>query len=328
MTYNKLKELVDLMLVRDTFDADKISDILQKVVRYGGKEKLTLLIDLLSCDIVYGTGYNAEDIAYELTGIIKDAVPDIFGVLCFIARNADNIPAAGEILNYYNSYGITVKQAEPINEAIDFYKKMSRYGLQPYDTFWTYDESIGASFIARDQEEYLNVINGRSTLHTEHEALSAVYKSLCKYYPDVTMETAGQYLLDHTEGAFHAKVAASQERMLSGGNTEEAKNITKVLKSSAQELLKWAMLKQYFMTNHPKLSMVKILKRMKPMLREQDFAHLGMLLTSADLPKQEGEVPALVDEWLRRFPSALVQTLDKYDRLYLCYELTVRLLPF
>ncbi len=55
MTYNKLKELVDLMLVRDTFDADKIPDILQKVVRYGGKEKLTLLIDLLSCDIVYGT---------------------------------------------------------------------------------------------------------------------------------------------------------------------------------------------------------------------------------------------------------------------------------
>lgn len=27
MTYNKLKELVDLMLVRDTFDADKIPDI-------------------------------------------------------------------------------------------------------------------------------------------------------------------------------------------------------------------------------------------------------------------------------------------------------------
>lgn len=43
------------------------------------------------------------------------------------------------------------------------------------------------------------------------------------------METAGQYLLDHTEGAFHAKVAASQERMLSGGNTEETKNIVKVL---------------------------------------------------------------------------------------------------
>lgn len=104
MTYNKLKELVDLMLVRDTFDADKIPDILQKVVRYGGKEKLTLLIDLLSCDIVYGTGYSA--------------VPDIFGVLCFIARNADNIPAAGEILDYYNGYGITVKQAEPINEQI------------------------------------------------------------------------------------------------------------------------------------------------------------------------------------------------------------------
>lgn len=268
MTYNKLKELVDLMLVRDTYNADKISDILQKVVRYGGKEKLTLLIDLLSCDIVYGTGYNAVDIAHELTGIIKDAVPDIFGVLCFIARNADNIPAAGEILDYYNSYGITVKQAEPINEAIDFYKKMSRYGFQPHDTFWAYDESIGASFIARDLEEYLNVINGRNTQYTEQGALTAVYKSLCKYYPDVTMETAKQYLLDHTEGAFHAKVAASQERLLSGGNTEEVKNIVKVLGSSAPELLKWAMLKQYFMTNHPELNVSKILKRMKPMLRE------------------------------------------------------------
>lgn len=328
MTYNKLKELVDLMLVRDTFDADKIPDILQRVVRYGGKEKLTLLIDLLSCDIVYGTGYSAEDIAYELTSIIKDAVPDIFGVLCFIARNADNIPAAGEILDYYNSRGITAEQAEPINEAVDFYKKMCRYGLQPHDTFWTYDESIGASFIARDLEEYLNVINGRSTLHTEHEALNAVYKSLCKYYPDVTVETAKQYLLDHTEGAFHAKVAASQERMLSGGNTEEVKNIVKVLGSSAPELLKWAMLKQYLMTNYPELDVSKILKRMKPMLREQDFAHLGMLLMSTDLPKQESEVPALAEEWLRHFPSALVTALDKYDKLYLCYALTTTLLPF
>lgn len=115
------------------------------------------------------------------------------------------------------------------------------------------------------------------------------------------METAGQYLLDHTEGAFHAKVAASQERMLSGGNTDEAKNITKVLKSSAPELLKWAMIKQYFMTNHPELDTSKILKRMKPMLREQDFAHLGMLLMSTDLSKQESEVPALAEEWLRRF---------------------------
>lgn len=328
MTYNKLKELVDLMLVRDTFDADKIPDILQKVVRYGGKEKLTLLIDLLSCDIVYGTGYNAEDIAYELTNIIKDVVPDIFGVLCFIARNADNIPAAGEILDYYSSYGITVKQAEPINEAIDFYKKMSRYGFQPHDTFWTYDESIRASFIARDLEEYCKAVDGRSAQFTEQGALNAVYKSLCECYPDVTMGTAKQYLLDHTEGAFHAKVAASQVRMSSGGNTEEAKNIVKVLGSSAPELLKWAMLKQYFMTSYPELNASGILKRMKPMLREQDFAHLGMLLMSADLPRQEGEVPALVDEWLRRFPSALVQTLDKYDRLYLCYELTTRLLPF
>lgn len=79
-----------------------------------------MLIDLLSCDIVYGTGYSAEDIAYELTGIIKDAVPDIFSVLCFIARSADNIPAAGEILDYYNSYGITVKQAEPMLREQDF----------------------------------------------------------------------------------------------------------------------------------------------------------------------------------------------------------------
>lgn len=45
---------------------------------------------------------------------------------------------------------------------------MSRYGFQPHDTFWTYDESIGASFIARDLEEYLNVINSRSTLCTSH----------------------------------------------------------------------------------------------------------------------------------------------------------------
>ena len=50
--------------------------------------------------------------------------------------------------------------------------------------------------------------------------------------------------------------------MLSGGNTEETKNIVKVLGSSAPELLKWAMLKQYFMTNHPELNVSKILKRM------------------------------------------------------------------
>lgn len=43
MTYNKLKELVGSMLVRDTFDEDKIPDILQKVVRYGDKEKLYCL---------------------------------------------------------------------------------------------------------------------------------------------------------------------------------------------------------------------------------------------------------------------------------------------
>lgn len=102
--------------------------------------------------------------------------------------------------------------------------------------------------------------------------------------------------------------------MLSGGNTEETKNIVKVLGSSAPELLKWAMLKQYFMTNHPELNVSKILKRMKPALRVQDFAYL--------------EVPALAEEWLRRFPSALVTALDEYDKLYLCYELTTRLLPF
>lgn len=328
MTYNKLKELVGSMLVRDTFDEDKIPDILQKVVRYGDKEKLALLIDLLSCDIVYGTGYNAGDIAYEIAGIIKDAVPGIFGVLCFVARNVDNIPAAVEILDYFNSFGITVKQAEPIMEAIDFYKKMSRYGFQPHDTFWTYKESISANLIARELKIYADVINGRSTLCPEHDALNYVYRSICKCYPDVTMETAAQYLLDHTEGAFHAKVAAAQERMSSGGNTEEVKNIVKVLGSSAPELLKWAMLKQYFMTNHPELNGITILKRMKPMLREQDFAHLGMLLLSTNLPKQESEVPALAEEWLRRFPSALVTTLDKYDKLYLCYELTTRLLPF
>ena len=49
---------------------------------------------------------------------------------------------------------------------------------------------------------------------------------------------------------------------------------------------------------------------------------------STELPKQESEVPALAEEWLRHFPSALVTALDKYDKLYLCYELTTRLLPF
>lgn len=155
-------------------------------------------------------------------------------------------------------------------EAIDFYKKMSRYGFQPHDTFWTYKESISANLIARELKIYADVINGRSTLCPEHDA---------------------QYLLDHTEGAFHAKVAAAQERMSSGGNTEEVKNIVKVLGSSAPELN-------------------------------------GITILSTNLPKQESEVPALAEEWLRRFPSALVTTLDKYDKLYLCYELTTRLLPF
>lgn len=34
MTYNKLKELVGSMLVRDTFDEDKIPDILQKALYF------------------------------------------------------------------------------------------------------------------------------------------------------------------------------------------------------------------------------------------------------------------------------------------------------
>lgn len=208
-----------------------------------------------------------------------------------------------------------------IQDSVNFYGKISKYGFYPNGNFWTKDECSAFYCI----EHYLK----RFDESAEINALNRVYTALCKYYSNVkTTEEAKQYLLDHTDGDFCEKVVEAQQRELSGGNTEEAKNITKVLKSSAPELLKWAMLKQYFMTNHPKLSMVKILKRMKPMLREQDFAHLGMLLMSADLPKQEGEVPALVDEWLRRFPSALVQTLDKYDRLYLCYELTVRLLPF
>lgn len=323
MTYEQLKQSVDPMLCKATYDSDKVMDILKKVQTYDENKdlKILLLIDLLSGDILFGDGENASFIMRALGDAIPDKANGIVDVLCFIVRNADNIPAAREILDYYNCYRFTVKQLEPVYEAINFYKKISKYGFYPNGNFWTKDE---CSIFYRI-EHYLKRFDESSEIN----ALNRVYTALCEYYPNVkTTEEAKQYLLDHTDGDFCEKVVEAQQRELSGGNTEEAKNITKVLKSSAPELLKWAMLKQYFMTNHPKLSMVKILKRMKPRLREQDFAHLGMLLMSADLPKQEGEVPALVDEWLRRFPSALVQTLDKYDRLYLCYELAVRLLPF
>lgn len=324
MTYNKLKELVDTVLVRDTYDSDKVVDILKKVQTYDENKdlKILLLIDLLSGDILFGDGENVCFIMRALGTAIPDKANGTVDVLRFIAHNAGSIPATRNIMEYYNTeIGFSQRDAEMIQDSIDFYCKISKYGFYPNGNFWTEDECSTFYRI----EPYLK----RFDESAEINALNSIYTALCEYYPNVkTTEEAKQYLLDHTDGDFCEKVVEAQQRELSGGNTEEAKNITKVLKSSAPELLKWAMLKQYFMTNHPKLSMVKILKRMKPMLREQDFAHLGMLLMSADLPKQESEVPALVDEWLRRFPSALVQTLDKYDRLYLCYELTVRLLPF
>lgn len=323
MTYEQLKQSVDPMLCKATYDSDKVMDILKKVLTYDENKdlKIFLLIDLLSGDILFGDGENASFIMRALGTAIPDKANGTIDVLRFIAHNAGSIPATRNIIEYYNTIGLSHRDAEMIRDSIDFYGKISKYGFYPNGNFWTKDE---CSIFYRI-EHYLKRFDESSEIN----ALNRVYTALCEYYPNVkTTEEAKQYLLDHTDGDFCEKVVKAQQRELSGGNTEEAKNITKVLKSSAPELLKWAMLKQYFMTNHPELSMVKILKRMKPMLREQDFAHLGMLLMSADLPKQEGEVPALVDEWLRRFPSALVQTLDKYDRLYLCYELTVRLLPF
>lgn len=56
MTYEQLKELVDTMLNKTTYDRNKCKDILSRVESYNGDrdKKLALLIDLLSSDIVFG----------------------------------------------------------------------------------------------------------------------------------------------------------------------------------------------------------------------------------------------------------------------------------
>ena len=291
MTYEQLKQLVDPMLCRATYDSDKVMNILKKVQAYGENKdlKILLLIDLLSGDILFGDGENTCFIMRALGTAIPDKANGTVDVLRFIVHNAGSIPATRNIIEYYNSYGLSQRDVEMIRDSIDFYGKISKYGFYPNGNFWTEDECSTFYRV----EPYLK----RFDESAEISALNSTYAALCDYYPNVkTTEDAKQYLLDHTDGDFCEKVVEAQQRALSGGNTDEAKNITKVLKSSAPELLKWAMLKQYFMTNYPELDVVKILKRMKPMLHEQDFAHLGMLLMSADLPKQEGEVPALVNE--------------------------------
>lgn len=62
MTYEQLKELVDPMLCRTTYDSDKVMDILKKVQTYDENKdlKILILIDLLSGDILFGDGENAS----------------------------------------------------------------------------------------------------------------------------------------------------------------------------------------------------------------------------------------------------------------------------
>lgn len=328
MTYEQLKELVDTMLNKTTYDRNKCKDILNRVESYNGDrdKKLALLIDLLSSDIVFGDGINYPAIERTLSDTMPGSTEGILDILCFIARNATSIPAARNILEFYQTeIGFSHEEVETLQDAIDFYSRVSEYGCWPHDTFWTYEESIRFGFIMRYIEYYNEVLDRNDSYSTEKWALDKIYKSICEYYSDVnTVEEAKQYLLEHTDGYFHERVVESQKRLAS----DEGINVAKILKSSAPELLKWAMLKQYFMTNYPDFDTTQILVKMRPVLREQDFAQLVTLFTSDDLPKQLSEVDELVDEWLRRFPIALVQQMGKYDRLYLCYELTTRLEPF
>lgn len=328
MTYGQIKELVDTMLNKATYDRKKCKDILNKVESYNGDrdKKLALLIDLLSSDILFGDGINYPVIERTLSDTMPGSVEGTIDILCFIARNAACIPAARNILEFYQTeIGFSYEEAETLQDAIDFYSRVSECGCWPHDTFWTYEESIRFGFIMRDIEYYNKVLDRNDSYSVEKWALDKICKSICEYYSDVnTIEEAEQYLLEHTDGYFHERVVESQKRLASA----EGINVAKILKSSAPELLKWAMLKQYFMTNYPDFDTTQILEKMRPVLRKQDFAQLGMLFTSDDLPKQLSEVDELVDEWLRRFPTALVSQMGKYDRLYLCYELTTRLEPF
>lgn len=175
MTYEQLKQSVGSMLCKATYDSDKVMDILKKVQTYDENKdlKILLLIDLLSGDILFGDGENAGFIMRVLGTVMPDKANNTVDVLRFIAHNAKSIPAARNIIEYCcTEIRFSSQDVEMIQDSIDFYGKISKYGFYPNGNFWTKDE---CSIFYRI-EHY----SKRFDESSEINALNRVYTALCE----------------------------------------------------------------------------------------------------------------------------------------------------